>query len=89
MTTKDNAPEGAIEKPKVERKFAKQAVAAAPIVSDDPEVSVRVLKAGADKISTGTHVKDLGDELYAAGEVFDIAKSIADDLEARGYVETQ
>lgn len=53
----------------------------------DPTVEVRVLKRGADKISTGTHDARGGDLLFEQGESFVVAKSIADVLEDLGYVE--
>lgn len=68
------------------RKTAKEMALAPP---EDPVVSVRVTKRGADKISTGKHYPDLGDEFYAQGEVFEVAKSTADILEDRGFVEIQ
>lgn len=74
------------EAPAFVRKTAKE-LAAPP--APDPVVSVRVLKLGADKISTGLHMAELGDEFFAQGEVFEIAKSIADALEAKGFVEIQ
>lgn len=74
------------EAPVFVRKTAKE-MAVVPEV--DPIVSVRVLKLGADKISTGTHLAELGDEFYAQGEIFEVAKSIADALENRGFVEIQ
>ena len=68
------------------RKTAKEMALAPP---EDPVVSVRVTKLGADRISTGKHYPDLGDEFYAQGEVFEVAKSTADILEDRGFVEIQ
>lgn len=68
------------------RKTAKEMALAPP---EDPVVSVRVTKRGADRISTGKHYPDLGDEFYAQGEVFEVAKSTADILEDRGFVEIQ
>lgn len=74
------------EAPTFVRKTAKE-LEAPP--AEDPVVTVRVLKLGADKISTGLHMAELGDEFFAQGEVFEIARSIADALEAKGFVEIQ
>ena len=56
----------------------------------DPQtelVKVRVLRRGDGKISNGQHVKGHGDELYEQGEEFDCPRHIAEDLEARDFVE--
>ena len=76
----------AAEAPVFVRKTAKE-LAVVPV--EDPIVTVRVLKMGADKISTGLHLAELGDEFYAQGETFTVAKSIGSALEARGFVEIQ
>lgn len=54
---------------------------------DDPIVNVRVLKKGDGKISTGNHSSRGGEELYEFKDEFQIVKSIADQLEERGYIE--
>ncbi len=59
------------------------------IVPDEAPVLVRVTKRGHGKISTGHHDSVTGDELYAQGEEFSVAKNIADELEDLGYVEIQ
>lgn len=79
MTDKAEAP--------VVRKTAKE-VAAVPLEAE-PIVKARVTKMGGDKISTGQHLPQLGDELYAFGEVIELQKSNAEALEARGFVEIQ
>lgn len=61
----------------------------AELVAEEPVVAVRVTKKGDGKISTGKHVAMLGDELYEAGEEFSISRSIALELEDRGFVEIQ
>ena len=53
----------------------------------DPLVPVRVLKKGDGKISTGQHDPRGGDVLYEHGDTFDIARSIALELEDRAFVE--
>lgn len=59
------------------------------LIPDLEPVLVRVLKRGHGKVSTGNHHPVTGDELYAQGDTFSIAKNIADDLEDLGYVEIQ
>lgn len=61
--------------------------AGAVSVVADPIVNVRVLKKGDGKVSTGAHSNRGGEELYEYGDHFEIPKSIADQLEDRGYVE--
>lgn len=86
------APNAVVEKAvkeepaKPERKFAKQVEYG---TVHDPMVKARVTKKGADKISTGRHEPGLGDEYFAAGEIIDVLKTTADDLEDRGFVEIQ
>ena len=53
----------------------------------DPAVNVRVLKKGDGKISTGNHSSRGGEELYEFKDEFTAPKSIADELEERGFVE--
>lgn len=71
---------------KPQRKFAKQVSEG---VQHDPTVQARVTKKGADKISTGRHEPQIGDEYYAQGEIITITKSNAEELEDRGFVEIQ
>lgn len=54
-----------------------------------PECTVRVLKMGADKISTGQHVAGIGEVHYEFAETFKVARPIAQALEDRGFVEIQ
>ena len=70
------------------RKFAKQVDTE---ISDGPVVmkTVRVLPMGADKISTGRHEAQFGDEFYAKGEKFECEESVALALERRGFVEVE
>ena len=68
-------------------KFAEKP--AVEVVAEEPVVTVRVTKAGDGKISTGKHVAMLGDEFYEQGEEYSVARSIAEALEVRGYVEIQ
>ena len=58
----------------------------------DPQselVTVRVLRLGNGRISTGQHQPRGGDVLYEAGEVFTCPRHIADVHEANGLVEIQ
>ena len=55
----------------------------------DPEVTVRVTKKGDGKISTGKHVTGLGDLTYEYRETPKLPRSIAMDLEERGFAEIQ
>lgn len=71
-------------KTKAQFEGASAADVAAP---NDPEVWVRVLKAGDGKISTGEHNPRGGDLLYERDERFKTVKSIADALEERHFVE--
>lgn len=73
-------------KTKAEFEGASAADIAAP---ENPVVSVRILKAGDGKISTGNHSPRGGDELYEFGEVVDLPRDIAEALEARHLVEIQ
>jgi acylphosphatase len=50
-------------------------------------VSVRVLKAGDNRISTGIHIPGKGDLFHQRGTVLVMPKPQADALEARGFVE--
>lgn len=59
---------------------------AAPL---NPNVSVRILKAGDGQVSTGKHHPRGGDELYEFGEIVDLPLDIAQALEARHFVEIQ
>jgi len=61
--------------------------AAAVAAKDDPLVNVRVLKKGDGKVSTGNHSSRGGEELYEFKDEFQVLKSIADELEERGFVE--
>lgn len=65
----------------------KGADAEAVAVKADPIVNVRVLKKGDGKVSTGNHSNRGGEELYEYGDHFETPKSIADELEDRGFVE--
>lgn len=56
---------------------------------ENPDVSVRILKAGDGKVSTGKHDPRGGDELYEFGEIVSLPLDIAQGLEARHYVEIQ
>lgn len=59
------------------------------LIPDLAPVNVRVLKKGRGQISTGKHDPVTGDELYDFGDIFTVAKNIADELEERGFVEIQ
>ena len=50
-------------------------------------VSVRVLKAGDNRISTGIHIPGRGDLFHPRGTVLVMARPQADALETRGFVE--
>lgn len=53
---------------------------------EESMVEVLVLPKGDGQISNGKHHPKLGDEFYDEGETFEVAKSIALNLESRGYV---
>lgn len=73
---------------KTKAEFAGASAASIQTV-ENPMVSVRVLKAGDGKISTGKHHPRGGDELYEYGEIIEFPKDIAEGLEALHYVEIQ
>jgi len=50
-------------------------------------VQARILKAGDGKISAGIHIPGRGDVYHERGTVLTLERSIANGLEARGYVE--
>lgn len=54
---------------------------------EDPLVRVRILKLGNGKISTGVHVKSIGDAYFFHKEETDMPQSIAAIYEDRGWVE--
>ena len=56
---------------------------------ENPTVSVRILKAGDGKVSNGVHHPRGGDELYEFGDIVELPKDIAEQLEARHLVEIQ
>lgn len=69
---------------------ARQDAARRVVAGEAPDtVSVRVLKAGADRISMGVHATGIGDAHYKRGDVFSVATSIAQALEERGFVEIE
>jgi hypothetical protein len=55
----------------------------------EPKVPVRVTKKGHGQVSTGEHISGLGDLTYDHGETPDLPRSIALELEDRGFVEIQ
>lgn len=72
----------------LKKRAARQAVAKQTGEIPPPEVvTCRVLKNGDGKISMGVHLAGVGDAFYEKGEEFDIERSIADELEDRGFVE--
>lgn len=52
-------------------------------------VEVRVLPKGDGQISNGEHDPEGGDLVYERGDVFTVAKPIAEALEERGFAEIQ
>lgn len=46
----------------------------------EDEVTVRVTKRGHGKVSTGNHDAKMGEEFFAEGDTFSIARSLADVL---------
>lgn len=60
-----------------------------PKVTDGDMVSVMVIAAGAEKISTGVHVAGKGDEFHPRKAVFQCTREQAEALQARGYVEIE
>lgn len=70
------------------KKRAARQAAKVEVAQVEPEkVTVRVLKAGNEKISMGVHVAGIGEAHYEHGETFVVALPIAEELEERGYVE--
>lgn len=64
---------------------------AAPVAkAGDEKVNVRITKAGDGKVSTGEYdAENNCDAYYKKGAVVTLARSIATDLEDRGFVEIQ
>ena len=58
-------------------------------VDAQPLVTIRVLPKGDGMISTGVHDPAGGDLVYERGDVFEIARDIAESLEERGIAEIQ
>jgi hypothetical protein len=50
-------------------------------------VKVRVTKFGYGHVSTGEHIPGHGDKLADANSVLEVDKSVAEQLEAKGYAE--
>jgi hypothetical protein len=69
--------------------MAKVTPRAAQPQREDPPVTVRVTLKGAGRVSNGVHHPMLGDEFYEQGEKFQVAASIALDLEERGFAEIE
>ncbi len=59
------------------------------VSAEDPMVTVRVLKKGDGRISTGEHAPGLGDLCYDHKETFSCPLSRARELEARDFVEIE
>jgi hypothetical protein len=57
--------------------------------ADDPLVLVRVTKKGHGQVSMGEHVNGLGDLTYDHNETPSLPRSVALELEERGFVEIQ
>lgn len=74
---------------KTQAEYEKRASAEEIAAPEHPIVTVRVLKKGDGKISTGDHDKRGGEVVYEYGETFPIAQDIAQALEDRGYAEIQ
>lgn len=62
---------------------------AAPAPEAEAMVNVRITKKGDGKVSTGKHIGGEGDELYEAGEIVSLPRSIAEQLEDAGHAEIQ
>lgn len=71
------------------KKAARQAAKVAEEMQAPTMVECRVLKMGDGKVSTGQHVAGIGEVHYDKGEVFKVERSIAEALEARGFIEIQ
>ena len=69
------------------KRAARQAAKVEVAQDTPPNVTVRVLKKGAEKISMGIHVAGIGEAHYDHGETFEVALPIAEALEERGFVE--
>lgn len=83
---KDARDEAAAEE--AAKKRAARQAAKVEVAQETPDdVTVRVLKKGHEKISMGVHVAGIGEAHYEHGETFKVALPVAEELEARGYVE--
>lgn len=71
------------------KRAARQAAKEAVRMREPEIVTVRVLPLGADKISMGEHIAGIGELHYERGETFQVERSIAEALEARGFAEIQ
>lgn len=60
-----------------------------PAVPVSDRVTVRVLKKGHGKISTGEHVPSEGELHHDFADQFETSRAIAEHLEERGYAEIQ
>jgi hypothetical protein len=56
---------------------------------DPTPVTCRVLPKGDGRVSRGEHIPAVGEDHYERGERFSLAKSIALELEERGFVEIE
>ena len=57
--------------------------------SNDSDVKVRITKLGAGKVSIGVHVAVPREVMAKAGDMLTVPQAVADELEARGFAETQ
>jgi hypothetical protein len=73
----------------LKKRAARQAAQTLAAPETIPTVTCRVLPLGDGRISMGEHVRGIGDAYYEKGETFSVEKPIADQLEARGFIEIQ
>lgn len=55
--------------------------------ADGEKVLVTVTKFGEGKVSTGIHETPGGDVMAMRGDILEVSKDVADDLERRGFAE--
>lgn len=71
------------------KRAARQAVKALDEPQPAEMAQCRVLPMGDGRVSMGQHAAGIGEVHYEKGEVFSVAREIAEALEARGFVEIQ
>lgn len=68
---------------------ARQAARNMNVEAKEESVQARVTKMGDGKVSMGIHAAPYGDAYHEHGETLTLPASVAEALEARGYVEIQ